>query len=227
MLEAYLQDRANHYSVSTLNVHEGWLRRLSERGELTALTAAELAAWRADLTWKPGPSGRLYSEQTANQAVGAIRAFYRWALARGYVRCDPAASLKMRSVKSAPRPPLAASREAARRLLDSPDPYTAAGIRDRALLGLLLETGISYQACARLDLDNLQTDVAVLLSEGRKRQLYSLSDGLVGDLERYLDEARPAVLRDPEALFLNSHGRRLQSGSMRQIVRRHRLRAKL
>ncbi|MGE4207501.1 MAG: tyrosine-type recombinase/integrase [Vulcanimicrobiota bacterium] len=153
MLEAYLESQRGRYAANTLQLYASWLHQLARRGELLELGAAELVAFRQELCWKPGPSGRLYSEHSQNQAIGAIRSFYRWALSAGLLQTDPTAGLKMRAV-----PRKRVEKTDLRPLLLAPDPYTLLGIRDRAVLGVLAETGISQTACSRRDLDHLQTD---------------------------------------------------------------------
>ncbi|MGE4207489.1 MAG: hypothetical protein AB7J86_42955 [Vulcanimicrobiota bacterium] len=85
--------------------------------------------------------------------LGASAPFHRWALAAGLLQTDPTAGLKMRAV-----PRKRVEKTDLRPLLLAPDPYTLLGIRDRAVLGVLAETGISQTACSRRDLDHLQTD---------------------------------------------------------------------
>ena len=103
------------------------------------------------------------------------------------------------------------------------NPETPSGIRDRAIFAILLETGISRPACSRLDLGHFQADTGALLSKGRIQQIHSLSPGLVADIERYLRNARPLLLKGRhQALFLNSNGDRISGGSIQQSLRYYR-----
>ncbi len=205
-----------------MTILSGWLakfeRYCGDRETLT-LGPADLVAWRQELAWTPGPSGRMLSENTVNQGVLSVRGFYRWAVIEGLISEDPAATLKIRGVRTERRPKLTVTER--RSLLAFPNLDVPMGIRDRAVLALLLETRISRPACSRLNLASLQLDTGALMADGRKSAgIHALSDGLCADLERYLTEARPALVTCEEpALLLNRKGRRLSPGSIQGLVR--------
>lgn len=224
MIQEYLEhlSREGRYSKATLGIISRWLTRFEQFSgdrDPAALTSADLLAWRHELTWQPGSSGRMLSENTINQAVLAVRGFYRWAMAEALISMDPAASLKIRAVRLKRRPKLAVAER--RKLLAFPNLDVPVGIRDRAVIALLLETGISRPACSRLDLAHLQLDTGALRANGRKSGgIHTLSDGLCADLERYLKEARPLLIRSEQiALFLNTRGGRLSGPSVQRIIR--------
>lgn len=217
---AELQDAGK--SPATLTVCETWLAGFVKRyAELSALTPAELTKYHQALQWEPGPRGKLYSENTVNQALGVVRAFLRWCVEQGHLKTDPAAHLKTRRVPPKERRSLSASQ--VRRLLSLPDVTKPSGLRDRAILGLLVELNPSLAALSRLNLGDFQADTGALLLRGRRRQVVGLKEGLVTDIERYLKHGRRGYARPGEkALFLNQAGGRLSSASLGQLVRRYR-----
>ena len=224
MTRDYLESlrREGRYSVTTLTIISGWLEKLERfagNQELAKLRAKDLERWRKELAWKPGLKGQMLSENTQNQAVLAVRGFYRWLLANGFVPTDPAEGLKVRGVaKKASRSFTVAER---RTILSFPNLETAVGIRDRAVLGLLLETGISRPACSLLEISDLDLDIGALMAGGRSGGLRTISDGLSADLERYLRESRPVMACPGEtALFVNAKGQRLSHGSVQSLWRR-------
>ena len=217
----HLKDEGR-YSVTTLTIISGWLEKLERfagNRKLAELKAKDLERWRKELAWKAGPSGRMLSENTQNQAVLAVRGFYRWLVANGFVPTDPAEGLKVRRLpKKAKTSFTVAERRA---ILGFSDRETAVGIRDRAVLGLLLETGISKPACSSLDLSDLALDIGALMAKGRSGGLRTISDGLSADLERYLRESRPVLVGPGEtALFVNAKGQRLSQASVQGLWRR-------
>ncbi len=226
MIEEHLESLRASYSETTVSIAAGWLTKLAEFGadrELTELGPRELNNWHRQLAWMPGPSGQLYSQNTVNQAVGATRRFYRWALAEGHISSDPTAGIVTRAAKNTVSSKLDFTPAQTRRLLGSLDLERPTGIRDRAVLGVLLETQISRPACSRIDLAHLQLDTGALLTHGRSQQIHSLSEGLLADLQRYLQEARPLLVTSPcEALLLNVNGGRLSGASIQQLVHYHR-----
>lgn len=233
MIDEHLQflGRGREYSASTANSARVWLHRFQAFcGERcpSRLRASDLVAWHQELTWMPGPGGKLYSESSVNQAVGAVRRLYRWALAEGLITTDPTGSIVTKAAKRTRTNRLELDPSQARKLLSSPSLETPVGIRDRAIFGVLLETGISRAACTRIDLGDLQFDTGALMTRGRGRRIHSLGPGLLDDIERYLREARPLLLQGPHpALFLNIKGERISTPSIHEALRDHRRQAGL
>jgi integrase/recombinase XerD len=224
MISTHLEHlREKGYAEGSVTAARHWLERLERQfsGKLADLKPSDLTAFQQSLRWQPGPRGKLYAENSVNQAVEAVRRFYRWAVATGLVARDPSTHLVTRRPPPTPRRELTPTD--ARKLLLQPDISTFAGCRDRAILGLVLETpATSAGALVRLDLQHFQPDVGALLLQGRRREILSLSEGLCIDLVRYLREARPAVAKAGEqAFFVNSRGGRLVCGSIREIIRAH------
>lgn len=232
MISEYLEEqrREGRLAKTTVAINEVWLKRLQAwcaGRDLAELKPKDLLDWRQSLTWTPGPSGKLYSENTVNQGVLAIRAFFRWSVSQGYLKIDPAAGLKVRQVPRQTKPRLGGGQM--RQLLASPDLDTPLGIRDRAILGLVLGLRLSHGAVSRLDLGHVALDTGALMASGRRGGVYSLWDGLCADLERYLKEARPLLARSgsPEAFFLNSKGQRMSKETIGAVLVRTRHRAGL
>ena len=238
MVEEHLAalKQSGQYSQTTIDIAATWLQRFQVHfgdRDLTALKPKDLDQWHKQLAWTPGPSGKLYSENTLNQAVGTIRRFYRGLLAAGLLSRDPTSELVTPHVKAV-RLQRAYTAAEKRALLSSPDLESPTGIRDRAVLGVLLETGISRPACSRLELKDIQFDTSALLSRGRKQEIHCLGAGLLEDLERYLRESRRLLIRvdnEPakqnEAFFLTINGDRLSANCIAQLQRHHRKRADL
>lgn len=215
----------NDYSKVTLSSAQYWLENFQAFAgdrDLAELKTKDLERWYKELVWTPGPSGKIYSPNTVSQAVGAVRRLYRQLLEEGKVKADPARTLKTPQAKPTLEKKLDLSFSDQRKLLSSPDLESPLGIRDRAILGLLLETRVSCPACSRLDCSHLCLDTGALLTRGRTRQIHSLSDGLLADLHRYLRESRPLFVRaHTKALFLDRKGNRISGASVQQVVNRH------
>jgi site-specific recombinase XerD len=114
-----------------------------------------------------------------------------------------------------------------RRLVTRPPLNVALGQRDRAILELLYGTGIRAGECERLEVTDIDLGGGTLLirnGKGRKDRYVPLAGCAAQALERYLRDARPAILRDPgeSAVFLSRGGkRRLQLQSIERLVRKH------
>ena len=227
LVSAHLEHlKAQGYAKSSLTSARVWLERLERQfpGKLADLKPSDLTAFQQSLRWQPGPSGKLYAENSVNQAVDAARRFYRWAVAAELVAKDPSEHLVTRRQPPSARQELAPTD--ARKLLFGADISTFHGCRDRAILGLVLETRASAGALVRLDLEHFQPEVGALMLQGRRREIVSVSDGLCIDLVRYLREARPAVAKPGElALLVSRSGGRLVRNAVLRVVEIHAQRA--
>lgn len=223
VLEDFIAYReAQGYSRSTLTLSRYWLSHFLERypGPPRKLKPRDLTRYHKILSWEPGPSGRLYSENTVNLAVGVIKAYFRWCIEVGELEQCPASHIVTR------RPPLpervALTFEQVRKLFACTDPETWRGLRDRAILGMVIEVQANPATLARLNVDDFQADTGALLLKSRKRRIVCLGDGLHSDLERYIRLGRQGnVFPGEQALFINHHGKRMTPGGFSVILRTH------
>ncbi|MHC2086618.1 tyrosine-type recombinase/integrase [Methylobacterium sp. CM6244] len=100
---------------------------------IAAVGSIHIAAYVEEL-------GRSHSAPTVKQRLAAVRMMFDWLATGGVLPFNPASAVRgpRHSVKSGKTPVLAP--EEARELLDSIDIGTAIGLRDRALIGLMVYT---------------------------------------------------------------------------------------
>ena len=92
-----------------------------------------------------------YSAPTIKQRLAAIRMLFDWLIIRQVMEINPAAAVRgPKHVVTKGRTPVAESDEA-RQLLDSIDATTVVGLRDRALIALLLYTFARVSAAVGMD----------------------------------------------------------------------------
>lgn len=100
--------------------------------------------------------------------VSAVREFYRWAAARGLVGNSPAAALPYpRAGRKLPRVMTLSSAE---KLMWGPDFSTFEGVRDGAILGLLIGCGLRVSGLVGLNQSQVLTDVV----DGRPRMVLNV-----------------------------------------------------
>ena len=180
------------------------------------LARRTLDNYRADLAgfarWREGRGGGLagadrgalfeyfaqrtregYSARSNARLLTALRAFYAWLVRQGRRNDDPAALLDPpRLPRSLPKALPEAQVDA---LLDAPDVATPAGLRDRAMLELMYACGLRVSELVELPANgvNLRQGVIRVTGKGGKTRLVPLGEEAQHWLQRYLDEARPAL----------------------------------
>lgn len=106
---------------------------------------------------------------------------------------------------------------------------THIGLRDRAILHLLFETGIRKNECRQLEKGDLSPslDKLTIRSEvakrGRPREIPIVSNATIDALSEYLTDARPKFRNadTSPALFLSKMGRFISPSSMGDIVTKY------
>jgi integrase/recombinase XerD len=209
-------------SPGTLEAYGRDIGRLAAWGreqgrDLLSLRQADLVEFLAFLR-QAGLSPR-----SVARSVHAVRGFFRFAVREGRLAADPMENLRApRAFKALPRyltPPQVDA------LLAAPDAATPLGLRDRAMLEVLYATGLRVSELIGLraaDLD-LQVGLVRAFGKGRKERLVPLGSEAQRWVRRYMEDARPALVRGratAPVLFVNHRGGRLSRMGVWKIVRR-------
>ena len=145
---------------------------------------------------------------SANRRLTVFRRFFHWALREGLVTTDP--TLRLLAARQPMRVPKTLSEAQVEALLQAPDPLEPRGLRDRAMLELMYASGLRVSELVGLQRLHLSLNESVLrvLGKGRKERLVPFGQEAALWLERYLQQARPALLdgRQSGALFVTSAG---------------------
>jgi len=162
---------------------------------------------------------REYSKSTTARKLATLRSFYKFCMRRSYVHENPVASI--RTPKQDKRLPKYLDTDQVTKLLNTPDGTTLLGLRDRAILEVLYATGMRVSELVSLnfaDLD-LAGQVVHVRGKGRKERITPLGPTASAAVQRYL-QTRQADPKsgsfDPEAVFVNKHGQRLSTRSVRR-----------
>jgi integrase/recombinase XerC len=162
---------------------------------------------------------REYSKATAARKLATLRSFYKFCLRRGYLTTNPVATI--RTPKQEKRLPRFLQVEEVQKLLSTPDDGTLLGTRDRAMLETLYSTGVRVSELVSLNVNDvdLTGEALRVRGKGRKERLTPIGPTAVASIRRYL-EMRAADPRNPtfdsEPLFVNKHGKRLSTRSVRR-----------
>jgi integrase/recombinase XerC len=152
---------------------------------------------------------REHSAPTAKQRLAALRHLFDWLVVGQVVPVNPAASVRgpAHSVKRGKTPVLAPAE--ARALLDSIDEMTPAGLRDRALIGLMTYSFARIGAALSMRVEDVYVQnrrLWVRLHEkGGKRHEMPCHHNLEDYLAAYLDGA--GLRGDPKGPLFRTIGR--------------------
>jgi len=212
-------------------------RGLSENYQLsTQRSLGEFAQWcaqrkqitRAQQVDLPLVSEYLTERKRAGLAassikliVVALKIFFRFASARGFVIKDPTESLGLPRIER--YLPETLNELQVEQLLESVDMKAPLGLRDRAMLELLYASGlrISELAGAKLENLDLKSGVVRVTGKGNKTRIVPVGRKACAALAVYLEEERPRLVRrrSGSEVFLSVRGGRLTTVRIWQIVK--------
>ncbi len=165
-----------------------------------------LAAHRADLEAYLADQYRARAKATSiARRLSALRRFYALQLQQGALHVDPTA--RIRAPKLPRRLPKNLTEAQVEALLAAPDPETALGLRDRAMLETLYATGLRVSELVGLKLGAVSLDMGVVrvLGKGSKERLVPLGEEAIAWVKRYLATVRPALAgARSDALFVTA-----------------------
>ncbi len=214
------------------------------------LAANSLAAYRRDLTlfsrWLGGRGARpLLSTSesdlreyamarhagsaatSTNRRLTVFRRFFRWGLRERLVDADP--TLRLDAARQPLRVPKTLSEAQVEALLGAPDVAQSLGLRDRAMLELLYASGLRVSELVGLRTVNVSfVECALRITgKGAKERLVPFGEEALAWLQRYLAEARAAILsgQSSEALFVTARGGPMTRQMFWKLVKAHALRA--
>jgi integrase/recombinase XerC len=165
-----------------------------------------------------------YAASTVARKLASMRSFYAFGQREGWVRSNPAKPL--RSPRRPRKLPKFLTGEEISRLLATPRPAAAGGLRDRAILEMMYSSGCRVRELVTMDDADLDLRNATvrIRGKGRRERL-----GIVGShaqaAVRAWIAARPAPAGGsrPAArpLFTNKFGRRLSVRGVARLLEKH------
>ncbi len=155
------------------------------------------------------------------RAQSAVRTFFRFLLAEGWLSVDPTERLE--SPKIIDRLPEFLTKEETQRLLNSPNPQKSLYWRDRSILELLYASGVRVSELVGLLISGLDLDDSFItvFGKGGKERIVPVGVPALLTLRRYLSELRPKLdqAEGRGHVYLNARGRPLTRESVWKLVR--------
>jgi integrase/recombinase XerC len=160
-----------------------------------------------------------YSKSTTARKLATLRSFFKFCLKRSYVKSNPLSTI--RTPKQDKRLPKFLEEHEVRKLLETPDVTSMLGCRDRAMLETMYSTGVRVSELVDLNLADIDFvgEALHIRGKGKKERITPISPTALAWIKRYM-ELRRADPRSPsfnaEAVFVNKHGQRLSTRSVRR-----------
>jgi integrase/recombinase XerD len=166
------------------------------------------------------------SPATIHRQISAIRTYFRFLVAEGYLARNP--SERLESPKRWRTLPSVLSVSEIERLVAAPTPDVPLGMRDRALIELAYATGARVSELVGMGLQDVSFEegIARLFGKGAKERLVPVGRRALGAVALYVREVRPTLDRGRGRgrVFLNARGTPLSRvgawGIIKQAARR-------
>jgi integrase/recombinase XerD len=209
-LEAYRRD---------LSLYAHWLAEQAARA-IDASTEVDLLGYIAARHAETRAT-------TANRRLTVFKRYFRWAVREHLVNADP--TLRLGTARQPMRVPKTLSEAQVEALLAAPDVTDMLGLRDRAMLELMYASGLRVSELVELKTVRigLNEGVVSVLGKGSKERLVPFGAEAQQWIERYLAEARGAILKGQhsDALFVTGRGAGMTRQMFWTLVKRHALAA--
>jgi integrase/recombinase XerC len=170
-----------------------------------------------------------YSKATMARKLATLRSFFKFCNRRGMTQNNP--MITIRTPKQEKRLPKFMTEEQMTKLLATPKDGDVLGARDKSMLECMYSTGIRVSELVGLNMDDVDFAAAVIRvrGKGRKERLAPMGQTAVAAIQRYL-ALRGGVVKDAlptGPLFVNKHGQRLSTRSVRRKLDKYLIEAGL
>jgi len=170
-----------------------------------------------------------HSPRTIARRLSALRRFFRYLVREGIVAVDP--TIRLMAPRIGRTLPHSLSERDVEALLDAPEINTVLGIRDRTMLEVLYATGLRVSELVNITLTqvNLRQGVVRVMGKGAKERLVPFGEVAHNMVERYLNEARPQLVRGhmTDAMFPTRRGGAMTRQTFWYAIKKYARRANL
>jgi len=170
-----------------------------------------------------------YSKATMARKLATLRSFYKFCNRRSMTSNNP--MITIRTPKQEKRLPKVMLEDQITKLLQTPKDTDILGARDKAMLESMYSTGIRVSELVGLNMEDVDFVGGVIRvrGKGKKERLAPMGQTAVAAIQKYLT-MRGGVVKDAMPtgpLFVNKHGQRLSTRSVRRKLDKYLIEAGL
>lgn len=181
---------------------------------LLAVDVNEARAYLAHLNEKG------YSKATVARKLATLRSFYKFLVKTNRRSANPLGAI--RTPKQDKKLPRFLEYQEVKRLLETPPTDSWLGARDRAILETLYSTGIRVSELVSLNMDDIDFlgEIIHIRGKGKKERIAPISSSALQAIQHYMEfrnkRAQNNSHFEAKVLFVNKHGHRLSTRSVRR-----------
>jgi integrase/recombinase XerC len=163
---------------------------------------------------------KAYSKATIARKLATLRSFYKYLVKMNRSSVNPLSAI--RTPKQEKKLPRFLEYEEVKRLLETPPTDSWLGARDRAILETLYSTGVRVSELVGLNMDDIDflSEVIHIRGKGKKERVTPISSSALQAIQHYMEYRNKRAQNnghfDSKVLFVNKHGHRLSTRSVRR-----------
>jgi integrase/recombinase XerC len=161
-----------------------------------------------------------YSKATIARKLATLRSFYKFLVKRNQRSSNPV--MAVRTPKQEKKLPRFLEYEQVKKLIETPPLDNWLGARDRAIMETLYSTGIRVSELVALNMDDIDFlgEVVHVRGKGKKERITPIGSSALQVIQHYMEfrnkRAQNSDGFDSKVLFVNKHGKRLSTRSVRR-----------
>jgi integrase/recombinase XerC len=161
-----------------------------------------------------------YAKATIARKLATLRSFYKFLVKRNRISSNPV--IGIRTPKQEKRLPRFLEYEEIKRLLETPPSDSWLGARDRAIMETLYSTGMRVSELVAMNLEDIDFlgEVVHIRGKGKKERICPISSSVLQIIQHYMEFRNKRAQHngnfDGKVLFVNKHGTRLSTRSVRR-----------
>ena len=211
---------SNAQSVSSAQQHGGSVTAVKEYTDtdldklFVTVDVDSIRSYLAHLSEKQ------HSKATLARKLATLRSFYKFLVKRGLVESNPV--MLVRTPKQERKLPRILEYEEVKRLLETPPADSWLGARDRAIMETLYSTGIRVSELVALNMGDIDFlgEVIHVRGKGKKERIAPIGTSALQAIQHYMEFRNKRSQSNPDfdtkVLFVNKHGGRLSTRSVRR-----------